>query len=432
VIFISYRRSDSDGAGRVTDGLRAEFGDAVYSDVEGIAPGANFAEALKTSIERAKVVLIVIGPTWLQASDEDGHRPLDQPDDWVRIEIETALRRSSTDPSVLVVPVLVGGARMPSAEALPEGIRDLARRRAVELRNAHWPEDFKTLIRLLSDPSIGLKPGTSDIPASEQSATAAADHATTSETSGPPSPAIAQPQKSEAASPRAPRTAAFWARTSFLLGLLSLVLSILAGIPAILAGHRAFRLAKNPNQVFERRKQAIAGLILGYFTIAVTCLGLALELAPFMANYSLSSFSFFTNSKEKECASHLRQLGASAHVYSKNYNAFPPSLMALSHEMPAPQSLVCPEDRHKTVAPNWDVLRAENITYLYLLPRANAQSSLALPMILCPIHNLICLGDGSVQNSDRDNALVKDLDDSESGADPSPPTNAMPKPVPKY
>jgi TIR domain len=95
-IFISYRRDDSGGhaAGRVTDRLEREFGrDLLFIDVDSIPPGRNFVDVLREEVAKCGVLIAVIGPDWLDAHDKDGNRRLDNPNDFVRIEIATALQR---------------------------------------------------------------------------------------------------------------------------------------------------------------------------------------------------------------------------------------------------------------------------------------------------------------------------------------------------
>jgi hypothetical protein len=140
-LFISYRREDSAGfAGRLQASLERRFGaEAVFRDVADLRPGEDFPAALRAGIEHAVAILVVIGPRWLSV-EREGHRRLDQPQDQVRREVQMAL--SSNKP---VIPVLVGGAQMPEAQALPPSLRALARLHAVELGDAGWDEDFNRL-----------------------------------------------------------------------------------------------------------------------------------------------------------------------------------------------------------------------------------------------------------------------------------------------
>lgn len=132
-IFISYRRADSMAyTGRIYDRLVNAFGVRhVFKDVEDIPPGEDFRSVLDKALTVADVVLIVIGPQWLMITDDEGKRRLNDPTDFVRIEVETALKRND----VLVIPVLVNNAVMPSAEALPPALKDLAFRNSVVVRN---------------------------------------------------------------------------------------------------------------------------------------------------------------------------------------------------------------------------------------------------------------------------------------------------------
>jgi hypothetical protein len=141
-IFISYRREDSGGhAGRLRDNLRARFGPRVFQDVDGIMDGDIYQATLEKALSTCQVAVIVIGRTWLTCTDERGHRRLDDPDDWVRIEVRRLLSRDAC-----VIPVLVGGARMPRDVDLPEDIRSLVSRQSRELRDAGWDTDVAALV----------------------------------------------------------------------------------------------------------------------------------------------------------------------------------------------------------------------------------------------------------------------------------------------
>ena len=154
-VFLSYRRSDASSAtGRLADRLNAALGPGrVFRDLDGIAPGADFEVVLQRAIGGAAVLLAVVGPGWLIAS-EDGRRRLDNPRDMVRREIEAAFAAGVT-----VVPVLVEGARMPTAPELPSELADFARCQAVELSDARWDDDCMRLFRLLHRQGLGPEPG---------------------------------------------------------------------------------------------------------------------------------------------------------------------------------------------------------------------------------------------------------------------------------
>ena len=145
-VFISYRRDDSAGfAGRLADALEQRLGaGAVFRDVDDIQPGADFEAVIARGLEQVRAVLVVIGPGWLDAA-VDGQRRLDRPDDFVRREVEQAL--ASGKP---VVPVLVGGATMPAANALPIALRGLANRQALVLGDASWSADLARLEAVLA------------------------------------------------------------------------------------------------------------------------------------------------------------------------------------------------------------------------------------------------------------------------------------------
>ena len=130
-IFISYRRSDSpDATGRIYDRLVSEFGKAqVFKDVDSIPLGRDFRGHLNTIVSECGVMLAIIGPRWTDASSEAGQRRLEDPDDFVRIELEAALARD-----IPVVPVLVGLAQIPVASELPASLASMAFRQSIAVR----------------------------------------------------------------------------------------------------------------------------------------------------------------------------------------------------------------------------------------------------------------------------------------------------------
>lgn len=152
-IFISYRRDDSAGhAGRVFDRLRAEFGqDVLFMDVDAIPLGSNFVKVLRDEVARCSVFLAIIGPRWLDALDEDGARRLDNPDDFVRVEIAAALARD-----IPVIPILLEGAKVPRASALPADLRELSQRNGLDVRHASFHPDVDKLVRGLKVRGIDL------------------------------------------------------------------------------------------------------------------------------------------------------------------------------------------------------------------------------------------------------------------------------------
>jgi hypothetical protein len=146
-VFISYRRTDSAAlTGRVYDRLVARFGRKnVFKDVDDIPPGVNFAANIQQSLAECAAALVVIGRSWLDARDPAGNRRLDNPDDFVRLEVETAQRLGLT-----VIPVVVEGAAMPSRDDLPPSLQPLALINAVAVRNdPDFTHDMERLIASL-------------------------------------------------------------------------------------------------------------------------------------------------------------------------------------------------------------------------------------------------------------------------------------------
>src|SRR5262245_45862829 len=146
-IFISYRREDSAGhAGRIYDRLTERFGsERVYRDIDAIEAGEDFVAAIHRKVDEVGVLLALIGPRWLRATDEEGRWRLADENDLVRLEIVTALERN-----IRVVPVLLQAATMPRSKDLPPGLGPLSRRNAVEVRDTHFDQDLNQLLDVLS------------------------------------------------------------------------------------------------------------------------------------------------------------------------------------------------------------------------------------------------------------------------------------------
>lgn len=145
-IFISYRREDAPyPTAWLYDRLVAHFGERrVFKDVDSIQLGADFVEEINAAVGSCAALLAVIGNHWLTATGDDGQRRLDDPADFVRLEIEAALRRG-----VRVIPVLVEQARMPQAAELPASLEPLARRQALELSHNRFTTDTSHLLAVL-------------------------------------------------------------------------------------------------------------------------------------------------------------------------------------------------------------------------------------------------------------------------------------------
>jgi hypothetical protein len=146
-VFISYRRDDSGGyAGRIYDRLTSRLGrENVFFDVDTIPPGRDFVDVLSERVGKCDALLAVIGKHWVLSAGSENARRLDDPNDFVRIEIEAALNRD-----VPVIPVLVGGAAMPHPEDLPDSLKKLIRRQAVEISHARFDSDAERLTEALS------------------------------------------------------------------------------------------------------------------------------------------------------------------------------------------------------------------------------------------------------------------------------------------
>jgi hypothetical protein len=147
---------------RVLDDQKREEAALAFEQarVDAIPLGTNFSKVLHEEVAKCGVLLAVIGPNWLDARDEHGNRRLDNPNDFVRIEIAAALQRS-----IPVIPLLLDGARIPKADELPEDLKELALRNGMEVRHASFQDDMNRLIRGLKEDGVYLAGGdTSEFP----------------------------------------------------------------------------------------------------------------------------------------------------------------------------------------------------------------------------------------------------------------------------
>ncbi len=142
-IFISYRRQDSDAyAGRLYDRLSTHFGKArIFMDID-MNLGIDFVDEIEERVASCEVLIAVIGRNWLEVKDDGGRRRLDNPKDWVRLEIAAALERN-----IPVIPALVGDAKMPGSSDLPSVLSNLTRRQAIEISHSRFHPDVDRLIR---------------------------------------------------------------------------------------------------------------------------------------------------------------------------------------------------------------------------------------------------------------------------------------------
>jgi hypothetical protein len=145
-VFISYRRDDaSSESGRLADTIRLHFGeDSVFMDTSDTRLGEEWPEAIRGALESATVVIAVIGPEWLVARGEYGRRRIDDPDDWVRREIQFGLEHGR-----MVMPLLVRHARMMPSSALPPEIGSLSARQALTISAESWTHDVQRVLREL-------------------------------------------------------------------------------------------------------------------------------------------------------------------------------------------------------------------------------------------------------------------------------------------
>lgn len=143
-IFINYRREDSAPyAGRIYDKLQDYFGEGnIFLDIDRIEPGEDFVEVIENRLASVEIAIILIGKQWLKIANYTGQRRIDNPRDFVHIEIATLLNRK-----IRTIPVLVGGATFPDESELPDPIRLLGRKNAYEISDKRFHADIDILIK---------------------------------------------------------------------------------------------------------------------------------------------------------------------------------------------------------------------------------------------------------------------------------------------
>jgi len=158
-IFISYRRDDSAGwAGRLFDRLSQHFGrENVFMDIDTIEPGLDFVEVIEQAVGKCDALVALIGQHWLTITDDSGRPRLDNAEDFVRLEIAAALARN-----IRVIPALVQSARMPRSTDLPDILKPLARRNAIEISDRRFHHDVDQLIEVLDKVLASARPATDE------------------------------------------------------------------------------------------------------------------------------------------------------------------------------------------------------------------------------------------------------------------------------
>jgi hypothetical protein len=236
-IFISYRREETAyPAGWLYDRLAEHFGGGqVFKDVDSIQLGDDFVEVITNAVGSCDVLLALIGDQWLTITDAHGRRRLDNPDDFVRLEIEAALSRR-----VRVIPVLVDEAMMPGADELPDSLAALVRRQALELSPARFKFDTSRLLKVLDRTLAEVRATQQDAALRSPPAEPASDLSPTALPEPPEereqaerSPVPGIPPPAAPATPGEPRP---WrARRGVLLAIAAAVVAIAGGAIAALA-----------------------------------------------------------------------------------------------------------------------------------------------------------------------------------------------------
>ena len=233
-VFITYRREETAAhAGRLYDAMVARFGEAnVFMDVD-MAPGVDFVERITEAVAACHVLIVVMGPRWATVEDEQGRARIADPEDFVRLEVETALRR----PDVTPIPVLVAGARMPHREDLPPEVRAITRRNALQLDDQRWRNDVGRLVSTL-DQLLAEGPLVSAAPSPEGSVAAGrADAAQAAgQVEGPSAVAGPTSLETKPAKPAAPRAGGTRRLGWALIGALATAAVVVAVVVAVSSG----------------------------------------------------------------------------------------------------------------------------------------------------------------------------------------------------
>ncbi|MEO1610440.1 MAG: toll/interleukin-1 receptor domain-containing protein [Pseudomonadota bacterium] len=152
-IFLSYRRADTGAyAGRIRDRLAAQFGDDhVFLDISSIPTGKNFRTEMFSALTQSQIMLVLIGPNWVNSRNATNERRLFQEGDHVRMEVAAGLQNN-----INVIPVCIEGAPMPEASEVPDDISELCNRNRVTIRNESFERDISELISSLKMRSRSL------------------------------------------------------------------------------------------------------------------------------------------------------------------------------------------------------------------------------------------------------------------------------------
>jgi hypothetical protein len=145
-VFISYRRQETAGqTGRLYDAMAARFGETnVFVEID-LPQGIDFAKRITEAVAACRALLVIMGPRWANQANGEGDPRIADPDDFVRLEVETALRL----PEVAVIPVLIADAQMPNPNDLPQEVRAITQQNALELSDTRWHHDVDCLLARL-------------------------------------------------------------------------------------------------------------------------------------------------------------------------------------------------------------------------------------------------------------------------------------------
>lgn len=150
IVFLNYRREDSESETRNIKNCLEQAGYKVFMDQSDIGGGERWPDAIKNGLERADVFVSIIGNKWLTCHDNFGRRRIDGANDWVRLELRTSLQAEKK-----VIPVLVNGAVMPPPESLPDDLKELPNRQGIRLTRENWDHDLQLLLKKIREDTSG-------------------------------------------------------------------------------------------------------------------------------------------------------------------------------------------------------------------------------------------------------------------------------------
>jgi type II secretory pathway pseudopilin PulG len=207
--------------------------------------------------------------------------------------------------------------------------------------------------------------------------------------------------------PAVPKPSSGLSTTSLVLGILSLVMcSIFTGIPAVITGHIALSRAKGSTPPSPNRGQAIAGLVMGYISIAF--LVFVVPMLAVLAAIALPALAKAkSRAQDAACVANIKQICLAARMYANDHNdKWPEDFLSMSNELNTPMVLVCPSDSSRSKVSGWSGFDESNISYKLLTPKLDeSKTGKPVPAVTCTKHKyIIGFSDGHVERGSKKDA----------------------------